>query len=406
MRIVLMATALVALFCSVAQAAPAIDSEEASHVAHHSTTSPVTWTFNNVAGTTLFVAVDATRQTGTAPTFGAVSYNGVAMTAVPSSLVSWDVSKLQWYYLNSPATGSHTVSVATSGATDTIAAAISFTGLDSTTPYGTPVTHPQTTGASSDSVNVTGTTSGNFVLSAIGTGSGGEAATSPNTLSAKLDVSTSSAGDNFAMARRTTSGGTVAAAYTFTNDWDGLSAFEVLAGSGGTQSISSVSLSNSSFAGGSASGTVVGTISEVMSPTSPAFSGTLSLSGTGSSNFQIVGSNLETSGVVATGTYSNLNIVATESGAVGSPFTQAETITGTGPLTLTFLPQVACSAPAGTLVMAFQASGGDGNTITYSLTGDTTDFAISGTNVVVGSSGIAPANCGMPNAVAVTATQP
>jgi hypothetical protein len=486
-----------------AHASPAINSEEASHVAHHSATSPLTWSFNNVGGTTLFVAVDVTQGAPT-PAFGAVTYNGVAMTAVPNSIVKWysNANQIQWYYLNNPATGSHTVSVsATLSGGDIIAAAISFTGLDPTTPYGTPVTKFVDTGAGvpSASVSVAGTTNGNYVLSAVANGDFVMAATSPTVLSAQLDVSGSTAGDNLAIGRQLTSGGTVAAAYSWGgNDYYGLTAFEAKAATG-TQAISQVNLSNSSFAGGSPSGTVVGTISEVMSPASPAFSGTLALSGADAALFQIAGSNLQTNGVVAPGTYHinivateagttgspftqaetivgtqsivsaslsnssfvggsasgtvvgaisvtmspaspafsgtlslsgtdaakfqivganletngvqpagsySINIVATESGAVGSPFTQAATITGTGPLVLRFLPQVACTAPPGTLVMAFQTSGGDGNTVTYSLAGDTTDFALSGTNVVVGSSGIAPANCGLPNAVTVTAAQP
>jgi hypothetical protein len=97
------------------------------------------------------------------------------------------------------------------------------------------------------------------------------------------------------------------------------------------QAIAGVSLSNSTFTGGAASGTIVGTINVTMSPTSPAFSGTLSLSGTNASSFQIVGSNLETNGSVPAGTY-KINIIATETGAAGSPSPpQAETITGTAP---------------------------------------------------------------------------
>jgi hypothetical protein len=100
------------------------------------------------------------------------------------------------------------------------------------------------------------------------------------------------------------------------------------------QAITAVSLSNSTFTGGAASGTVVGAISVTMSPASPAFSGSLSLSGTNASSFQIVGSNLETNGALPGGTY-NINIVATETGATGSPFTQAETVTATNPATPT-----------------------------------------------------------------------
>lgn len=95
------------------------------------------------------------------------------------------------------------------------------------------------------------------------------------------------------------------------------------------QAITAVDLSGSSFTGSAPSGTVVGAISVTMSPSSPPFSGTLSLTGANASSFQIVGSNLATNGVVPTGTY-QINIVATQAGASASPFTQPEAITGTG----------------------------------------------------------------------------
>jgi hypothetical protein len=94
------------------------------------------------------------------------------------------------------------------------------------------------------------------------------------------------------------------------------------------QTIASVNLSNNNFAGGAPSGTMIGSISVAMSPASPAFSGTLSLSGSNAGNFQIDGSNLLTNGVNAAGTY-NVNIVASEAGAAGLPFVQSETVTGT-----------------------------------------------------------------------------
>jgi len=68
------------------------------------------------------------------------------------------------------------------------------------------------------------------------------------------------------------------------------------------------------------------------------------------------------------------------------------TITITAPLTITFSPpnpSVACLAPPGTVVATMVPSGGDNTTITWALAGDTTDFAISGTNLVVGPNGIA-----------------
>ena len=107
---------------------------------------------------------------------------------------------------------------------------------------------------------------------------------------------------------------------------------------GQPQTISTIVLSNSSFVGGSSSGTTIGTISVVMSPTSPAFNGSLSLSttaagctsanGANNSSFQIVGSALETSGVVAAGTYA-VCIAAAETGTTNSPQGQPFSIMGT-----------------------------------------------------------------------------
>jgi hypothetical protein len=98
----------------------------------------------------------------------------------------------------------------------------------------------------------------------------------------------------------------------------------------GAPTITSVNLSNNSFTGGAASGTVVGAITVGMS--SGSFTGTLALSGTNASSFALSGTNLQTNGVVAAGTYS-ITITATQAGATGSPFAQAETITGTAAVT-------------------------------------------------------------------------
>src|SRR5690242_321391 len=122
-----------------------------------------------------------------------------------------------------------------------------------------------------------------------------------------------------------------------------------------SQTITGISLANSSFTGGAASGTVIGAISVTMSPTAPAFSGTLSLTGANASRFQIVGSNLETNGVVPAGTY-QINLVATQSGATASPFTQAETLTGTSS-TVSTCPRGTAYVSAGDGCAGAQATG-------------------------------------------------
>ena len=107
--------------------------------------------------------------------------------------------------------------------------------------------------------------------------------------------------------------------------------------SGVTQTIVSVSPSSGSFASGAGTNTVIAAVGVTMSPASPAFTGTLSLTGADAASFNLssstLPSNLRTTGSLADGTY-HINIVATQAGATGSPFTQAVTIAG-GAATLT-----------------------------------------------------------------------
>jgi len=61
------------------------------------------------------------------------------------------------------------------------------------------------------------------------------------------------------------------------------------------------------------------------------------------------------------------------------------------------VPSVVCTAPAATVVAGLSLTGGDGNPATYTATGgDTADFSVSGSNLVVGANGIAAANCPPP----------
>ena len=84
-------------------------------------------------------------------------------------------------------------------------------------------------------------------------------------------------------------------------------------------------------------------------------------------------------------------------------------VTVQAPLAVVFspaTPTIACSTSAGTVVSALSMTGGDGNAVTWSLAGDTTDFALNGSNLVVASGGITSADCGKTDTVTVTATQP
>ncbi len=99
------------------------------------------------------------------------------------------------------------------------------------------------------------------------------------------------------------------------------------------------------------------------------------------------------------------------------PFTaQASSVSGTISITVAApalalvispsIAAVACEVTAGTTISALSTTGGDGNPVTFSLAGDTTDFVLSGADVVVGPNGIAAANCNATQTVTVTARQP
>jgi hypothetical protein len=76
-------------------------------------------------------------------------------------------------------------------------------------------------------------------------------------------------------------------------------------------------------------------------------------------------------------------------------------------LALAFGATLACNAPPGTVVARLLMSGGDGNPISYRITGgDSADFRIRGSVVVVGYAGIDPTHCGTNTSLSVTATQP
>lgn len=222
----------VALASPAAYAGLAINSQESSNNAHNSTTSPLTWSFTNTAGTKLVVCASVNNSSGS-PTIGAVSYNGVAMTAIPGATFT-DATNfvvIKCFYLDSPATGSNTVSVAGSGMIDIIAGAISFTGAASgTSGFGTPATANSTTSTTPATVAVNSTINGDIVLGAATAGNSFSSFTSPTTKSASLGVSGVDAGNNFALTQQSTSGGsaTISDTLSSANPWD-IIGFEVIA---------------------------------------------------------------------------------------------------------------------------------------------------------------------------------
>src|SRR5262245_24706089 len=121
----------------------AIDSQESGGTAHRGDVSgtPITWSFNNAAGNLIVIGVTVTNGSGAgAPSISAgPTYNSVALTAGPSATCASATSLTQLFYLASPAVGSNTVSVTGTGGSSyaILAWAISFSGADTSTPFGT-----------------------------------------------------------------------------------------------------------------------------------------------------------------------------------------------------------------------------------------------------------------------------
>jgi hypothetical protein len=67
---------------------------------------------------------------------------------------------------------------------------------------------------------------------------------------------------------------------------------------------------------------------------------------------------------------------------------------------------LACPLGAGVIVASLSTLGGDGNAVTFALSGDTTDFAISGSNIVTGTAGVPISKCGTSVTVTPSASQP
>jgi len=149
------------------------------------------------------------------------------------------------------------------------------------------------------------------------------------------------------------------------------------------QSIASVSPSTGSYTSGASSGTVIAAVAVTLSPMSPLFTGTLSLTGTAAADFSLssttLPANLTTNGSTPTcgsTTTLNLNIVATQAGLGGSPYTQAVVVTcnPAAPITisaiqlsqLTFATPVTGGAATG-ITIGLAMTSGSSNGATFAL---------------------------------------
>jgi hypothetical protein len=209
----------------------AIDSQEVSGIGHNSSTSPLTWTFTNIGGNLLIVAIDVNSTAATPPAIGAVSYGGQAMAIVPNSLnevvAAANSAGIAFYYLFNPPKGANTVSVAFSGGTtpDVIAGAISFQGAAAIGLVNTASgVYPSTVAT----LTLPATKNLSMVVSALSTGTGVISATAPTTISWQRNVSGTNKGDNAALGvQGPVAGGSITVGYAVGADYWNLDALEI-----------------------------------------------------------------------------------------------------------------------------------------------------------------------------------
>lgn len=121
---------------------------------------PFTWS-HTCSSTDRFLLIGVSYYTAAA-TISALTYNGVALTVVPSSTVTIGQYTSTLYSLIAPDSGSNTVSITfTATVYDFGAGAIAFSGAHQTTPLGTAATASNT--STTPSVNVTAA-SGELVI--------------------------------------------------------------------------------------------------------------------------------------------------------------------------------------------------------------------------------------------------
>jgi len=175
-----------------------------------SSPGPWTFSFDNVAGTVLYVFIGiGALGTEVAITFTGCTYNGVAMTEIATMTTNGaNGGRIVCYRLLSPATGSNTVSVSYSGTisgnTRIWGGAISFTGN-----HATPEAQAAATATgigTQTSVSLNAVAAGNITICGAGAGSGMAGNAISQTLSWEKDINTDTALNNGKSTRSAASG--------------------------------------------------------------------------------------------------------------------------------------------------------------------------------------------------------
>src|SRR5882672_6407551 len=169
------------LFGLPARAWASISFDSASSKASTTSISSLSWSHTLGAGTDRIVIIGVTAEntTATNAAVASVTFNGVAATAVPNSLISGGgtgiIETELFYVLNSslPAPGTYTIQVTFHGSIQGASTgAVSLFGVNQAAPESV-ATNVDTSGADSISTSITTHTNGAWVVDVAGSGNSG-----------------------------------------------------------------------------------------------------------------------------------------------------------------------------------------------------------------------------------------
>ena len=195
------ACALVAAFFTLtvpvtsALAAIAFDSAATKAVTNAASAS---WSHPVGTGTStvLIVGLSTEDTSTTSLAVSAITYNGVAMTAVASSTATAGSSTLdrtQLFYLLNPAAGAHTVSITFGGAVNGVSAgSVSLSGVAQSAPSAAAIN--TATSGTAISASVTVATAGSWLVDAVNSGSGNATFTAGSGQTSRWAIGQSSSG--------------------------------------------------------------------------------------------------------------------------------------------------------------------------------------------------------------------
>lgn len=193
----------------------------------------VTFAHTCTGSNTLLIVGTAVGVNGTPAT--SATYAGVTMTSLGKVSTNNQASGfVEMWYLVAPATGTNNVIITSGAGADFSAGSISFTGVDQTTPVGTPVTSFGDGGVTAPAATVTGTTTGNMVVDVVANGSSITASTKTQRW---LRNTNGNSGAGNGAGSTAAAGGSVTMGYTASADWWSMIAVEVRAASGGAATI-------------------------------------------------------------------------------------------------------------------------------------------------------------------------